>query len=115
MDNSFLQDKNKGKMNETGNKYRMDLEEYQASLHNKSGCLLDDSELATKLQSNGFLGEKRNEKNAEDACACLKHPPTTGLTEPISNIVLSAQHGSKREISRKLNNLPLEGSALEAC
>ena len=87
-------------MNETGNKYRTDLEEYQASLQNKPGRLLDDDELATKLHTDGFLSEKRNEKNAKDVCAHLKYPPTTGLTETISNIVLSAQHGSvnKREI-----------------
>lgn len=61
-------------MNETGNKYRIDLEEYQAGLQTKSGRLLADCELATKLQTSGFLGEKRNEKNAKDACAHLKHP-----------------------------------------
>lgn len=61
-------------MNKTGN-IQIYLRKHQVSPQSKSGCLLDDCELATKLQTCGSLGEKRNEKNTKDAGACLKHSP----------------------------------------
>lgn len=102
-------------MSKTG--HIQNLSQDQVSAQNKSGCLLDDCELATKLQTRDSLGEKSNEKNKKDSGGRWNIPPSIALRESVSNTILSAQHGSvnKREISRKLSNLPLEGSALEAC
>ena len=60
-------------MSKTGN--IQNLSQYQVSAQNKSGCLLDDCELATKLQTRDLLGEKSNEKNKKDAGGRLKHSP----------------------------------------